>query len=67
METSRRGVEETKAQTARGQAQAMAQSNMRASVNTVNNQSNTVVNNYNDDLRVRNSEATLKVMERSIL
>jgi hypothetical protein len=67
METSRRGVEETKAQTAQGQAQAMAQSNMRASVNTVNNQSNTVVNNYNDDLRVRNSEATLKVMERSIL
>jgi len=67
METSRRGVEETKAQTAQGQAQAMAQSNTRASVNQINNQSNTVVNNYNDDLRVRNSEATLKSMERSIL
>jgi len=67
METSRRGVEETKAQAAQGQTQAMAQSNTRASVNQINNQSNTVVNNYNDDLRVRNSEATLKSMERSIL
>jgi hypothetical protein len=68
MEINRRGTEEVRAY-AENQAKAQAQfaNQQRAAAATMYNQSNTVVNNYNDDLRVRNSEATLKNMERSTL
>jgi len=68
MEMNRRGVEEVRDYaTKQAQAQASFVAQTRAASQTMYNQSNTVVNNYNDDLRVRNSEATLKTMERSTL
>ena len=68
MEMNRRGVEEVRDYAAKqSQAQAAVMAQTRAATQNMYNQSNTVVNNYNDDLRVRNSEATLKTMERSTL
>jgi len=68
MEMNRRGVEEVRDYAAKqSQAQAAVMAQTRAATQNMYNQSNTVVNNYNDDLRVRNSEATLKMMERSTI
>ena len=68
MEMNRRGVEEVRDYAAKqSQAQAAFLSQTKAATQNMYNQSNTVVNNYNDDLRVRNSESTLKIMERSTM
>lgn len=68
MEMNRRGVEEVRDYAAKqSQAQAAVMAQTKAATQNMYNQSNTVVNNYNDDLRVRNSEATLKMMERNTL
>jgi len=68
MEMNRRGVEEVRDYAAKqSQAQAAFVSQQRTAAANMYNQNNTVVNNYNDDLRVRNSESTLKNMERSTL
>jgi hypothetical protein len=67
MEATRKGVEDNKAQAEKIQAASMQSAGSRTMNQQINNNSNTVVNNYNDDLRVRNSEATLKIMERSTI
>jgi len=68
MEMNRRGTEELRDYAAKqSQAQAAFVNQQKTATANMYNQNNTVVNNYNDDLRVRNNEATLKSMERGTI
>lgn len=66
MESARNDVNSAKTQAAAQQNNAYS-GGKSVSHSNVSNQNNTTVNNYNDDIRIRNNEPTLKTMERNSL
>ena len=64
MESARNDVNSAKTQAAAQQNNAYS-GGKSVSNSNVSNQNNTTVNNYNDDIRIRNNEPTLKTMERN--
>ena len=70
LESERSGAETAKAQAAQTQQMKMYSGGVAGGArmsSNISNQSNTTVNNYNDDIRIRNNEPSLKRMEQSIL
>jgi hypothetical protein len=70
LESERSGAETAKAQAAQTQQMKMYSGGVAGGArmsSNISNQTNTTVNNYNDDIRIRNNEPSLKRMEQSIL